>query len=254
MKHPILDQALREVATGREDPAPTATGDHVDDLVLARFLEGRLDAGSRRSTEAHLSTCRLCRKEWLAARELIADLEPESIARLPFTDTLRSLWSLGRRPAVSAAFGLVALVIGALLLSRLDHGVGDDAFAPFMADQADLVRALEAGGVEPLAPSFDFVDTVRPSFEWTWSPDATAYRLLLIDTEETVVGVLEQSALEMGLSGERVLMDYPADFSPLVPGGVYAWKVDARMEGMWVASAFVPFRVKDSASLRSATP
>lgn len=248
---PTLDALLEEANSG--NPRQPGGDEHLDDRTLALYLENALEAEAQRDAETHLASCPDCRAEWITARGLVEEFESATPAP-SFVDRMRAAWAPVPVPVLGAVVALLLLVTTLVVLPRF--GAPDDPFAPFMADEADILRASEAGGVEPLAPRFDLIDTVTPGFEWSRAPGATAYRLLVIDEQEQVVGLLEQALEEAGASfvveGDRVRLDgYPPDFPALASGGLYAWKVDARIDGMWVASAFVPFRVESGAAPES---
>ncbi|MEM8963785.1 MAG: hypothetical protein AAGD38_20045 [Acidobacteriota bacterium] len=265
--------APKSVVTDEADRDEVAELDELDDITLARFLDGTLPPHERRRVEAQLASSASARQWLWAARP-----EPEDEERAPGWLTpgwltpgwLTTGWRL---PALaSIVLGLVAglsvLVIGhlgvlpsaspsvELTTTALDESVfvGLDpelaeqtrqalggvwpqprGFESFLGDERAVVRGRDTATPQPLAPRWQTIRETRPTFRWHVETDGV--EILLLDDQEQVVFTVEASGQEL---------TYPVDAPALEAGRLYAWRVGSRVDGDWLTSNFVPFRLLDT--------
>lgn len=108
-----LKQALR---------SPIPGDDHVDDVTMAAYLDGTLEAPDRDRAEAHLGRCPVCSEDLAAAARV--EIEAEAVERVDRPRPVRAEPApRARSRATSTRTWLrlaagIALVFGALLASR----------------------------------------------------------------------------------------------------------------------------------------
>jgi hypothetical protein len=89
----------------------------------------------------------------------------------------------------------------------------------------------------PLSPVATAVRTTHPSFRWKGVEGARRYTFVLTDRDQTQV-------LWEGEAGTRTSLTLPEEV-PLKPGEIYAWQVEAMMEGEPRLSPWAKFWVLD---------
>lgn len=241
----LVKRALHDTA----DPAgdvPLVGGascGHLDDLQISRFLSGSTSRAEYRASRDHLSECASCRVQLKVTAEVADELDAVDVA------VSKPGWRNWRwhAPALAVAAAVLATLVGVPLVLQQRTGTESvDPFSAFIADDAaNQLRSTASEAPTPVAPSFTKVQTTTPSFSWSAGPEETTrYRLLLIDFREELVGSREFAPEELG---DTSSVEYPSSFQPLERGEIYAWKVDARVNGMWLPSRFVPFRVAGDA-------
>lgn len=199
----------------------TETPDCLDALVIADFVEGRLDTDDRERVVDHLLSCARCRSvvsatSRLAAEALVTDQLP--------APRRRWLIPLG----LAAAAALVFLV--------LPRG-GDHGSPPILREPTDARNrpASKQGGIHaplPIAPRDSVAQVDR--LLWEGMPGVERYRVRLYNDEGDVLWTAETT--------DTVVM--LPDSTALSPGATYFWKVEAQTEWRrWVASDLVGFRI-----------
>lgn len=146
---------------------------------LARYLDGRLDAGERGRAEEHLSRCRSCRSRLAAAYRSRAEppviAAPEELRRRARATAVRGAGP--RRRMALAAVLIAGLGIAALVVqTRRDTAPDPEALrAPPVeagGSEAPRLTAPDAGDEVPAGP-------VR--FRWRPAPRARRYTLTVVD-------------------------------------------------------------------------
>jgi hypothetical protein len=204
-------ERMREAVGWLRAPASlerrTETPDCLDELVVANFVEGHLDAAARGPVVAHLLTCARCRA--LVKATAGASETAETAAgdiRWP-----RRWW---------VPLGIAAAALLVVLVPRR----GEDGLR-----EPPLTSTLAPALIAPRA-SVASVDRLI----WSNVPHAERYRLRLYDDQGTVLWQLETTDTAAA---------FP-DSVALAPGVSYFWRVEAVTE--WrrsVASDLVEFRV-----------
>lgn len=206
---------LRDSASGRAVPG----NDCLDELALARLVEGVVDPAARERQVAHLATCGHCRTELAALAGLAAD---PAIARE--LGSASSRWHVPGRRAVLGLAGLAAAVLVAVTLVRSpDRGHLPEHRGP-------TITAADAP--IPVAP----VGEVASATELTWSAVAGAdrYRVTLFRADGQVLLDAEV--------GDTVLV--LPDSVALRPGESHFWQVEARTgPDRWTESGLMEFRL-----------
>jgi len=179
---------------------------HVDDLELAAFVDGGLDAEARRKVEAHLLDCEDCRSLVAGAGTALT-----TAARRP----RRSIFWVG---AAAAAAAVVLLIVpgpeGGLPTSRTRDvevvGPAGVGFAPEAPPDGALVRA----------------DTL--SFSWTHAGDQATYQITVSTEAGAIVWSVRTTDTSLAL---------PATVGgQLETGQSYYWQVDAVLPDLRSAS------------------
>jgi len=204
----------------------------LDELALAEFVEGGLEADQRATCLAHLAVCGHCRRELSALVELLAD--PAVTAEVGQGDTRRSRMTPRRRFIAGA--GLFA---AAAILLVVWPGGGTNA------GQGHRDPTITAGSTPaPVAPVGN-VSEAR-TLEWAAVSGADRYRVTIFDATGNVLFEIQVSETATALP----------DSITLAPGQLYLWKVEARTAPeRWVSSDLIEFRLApDSASETSRGP
>lgn len=180
---------------------------HVDDLELAAFVDGGLDAETRRRVEIHLLDCEDCRN--LVAR---------SAGVLSVRTRRPRRWML-LAGALAAAAATVVLMV-----------------APFQdgSEPGPRTRDVEVAGpasiaFAPMAPPDNArirFDTL--SFHWTGAGDQATYQVTVSTEAGAIVWTGRTSDTSLAL---------PPGVAPLLePGRSYYWQVDAALSDLRSAS------------------
>lgn len=172
--------------------------DHLDLLTVTAFVEGRLDDAARRQAAAHLAECEPCRRELVAAGEVVAAHRNAKVRRSAGLLTLAA-----------------ATVVAVVMLSPLSPGGGlrDDGPGPVRTETG-------AAGIVVLHPSPDAVlERSDGPVAFSWRAVEPGSRYLIRVTDERGAAVWE---LETG----ETLVSMPAGIT-LVTGEPYYWYVDA---------------------------
>lgn len=172
--------------------------DHLDLPVVTAFVEGRLDDAARRHAAAHLAECETCRRELVAAGEVV---------------------TAHRNAKVRRSAGLLTLAVAAVatvvMLSPLAPGGGlrDDGPGPVRTE-------VDAAGIAVLEPSPDAVldrSTGPVLFSWRAAEPGSRYLIRVTDERGAAVWSTETGDTSVTLPAEVVLE----------PGQPYYWYVDA---------------------------
>lgn len=218
-------ERLRETAGLLRGPASLErrieTPDCLDELVLADFVEGRLDPQTRAPVVAHLLTCARCRSVVRATGRLLAD---SAVAReLPSPK-----WAPAGRGWRRWSLPLGVAAAAALLVILWPEGGGDRGPTPGLREPTDTGTVAPV----PIAPRASVARVDR--LVWSSVARAERYRLRLYDNEGGVLWTLETSDTLVVLPDSVVL----------APRVTYFWKVEAQMEWRrWAASDLVEFRL-----------
>ena len=200
----------------------TETPDCLDELVVADFVDGRLDTGARGRVVAHLLSCARCRSvvkatSGLAAETTVTDQVPARRWRR---------WSIPLGLAAAAALVL-------LLLPG-----GDEDGAPPILREPTNARNQQAAAQQrstaprPIAPRGPVarVDQLL----WASVPGVERYRVRLYSEAGDVLWTTETT--DTLIAATRI----PA----LAPDTPYLWMVEAQTEWRrWTASELVEFRI-----------
>jgi len=189
------------------------TPECLDELVVADFVEGRLDAEARAPVVAHLLTCARCRALVKATARAAAQIPPGAEGR-------GRAW---RRWTVPLGVAAAAAVLVVLLPRR-----GGDGSTPSLREPT-LTSAVAPVPIFPRA-AVAYVERLV----WSSVPHAERYRMRLFDDQGTVVWQSQTTDTIAAL---------PAAVT-LSPGASYFWRVEAETEWRrWAASDLVEFRV-----------
>ncbi|MEM7585966.1 MAG: hypothetical protein AAF560_21430 [Acidobacteriota bacterium] len=273
------DWLVRELAEA--SAWPEAAEPDLDSDELARYVDGVLSKPARRDVEAHLASSAEDRQIAMAAAlaQANAVTETESapaeatgeVAAFP-VPSARPSW----RQMVALAAVLLIAVAGVFWWStqppsasaRLAAlGVSEAAFdaagpelvantvaalegswprlagfEPFLADQGPILRGASALTAPlPLAPRWSVVADDRPTWVWRLEANATDVEIMVVDDSEELI-VASKVAEPVAAGDGTFAVRLPQAAVALQPGRAYAWKVNARIGGEWVASPYVPFR------------
>jgi len=191
----------------------TETPDCLDELVVADFVDGRLDAGARDRAVAHLLSCARCRSVVKATSRLVVETTVMDQAR----PHRWRRWSI--------ALGLAAAAAVVLLL--LPRG-GDESSAPGLREPTDT----STHAPRPIAPrgAVNRVDRLV----WSSVPRSDRYRIRLYNDEGDVLWAGETADTMLTLPNALALSS----------GATYFWKVEAQTEWRrWAASDLMEFRL-----------
>jgi len=194
----------------------TETPDCLDELLIADFVDGRLDTGARGRAVTHLLSCARCRSVVKATSRLAAETTAMEQAR----PRRWRRWSIPLGLAAAVAFVLLLLPSG-----------GDDGPSPGLRGRTDTsTHALLL--ITPRG-SVDHVDRLV----WSSMPRIERYRLRLYDDQGDVLWSLE--------TPDTVVM--LPDSVRLSRRVTYFWKVEAQTEWRrWVTSDLVQFQLTGS--------
>ncbi len=191
----------------------TETPDCFDELVLADFVDGRLDPGARGRVVAHLLSCPRCRSVVKATSRLATD--PTVMVQARPRRWRR--WSIPLGLAAAAALVLLLVPRG-----------GDDGASPGLREPTDT------SGVPPLpiAPRGSVLRVDR--LVWSSVPRVERYRVRLYTDEGDLLWTIETADTMLARPDSVVLS----------PGVTYFWKVEAQTEWRrWAATDLVEFRL-----------
>jgi len=192
----------------------TETPDCLDELVVADFVEGRLDSRTRAPVVAHLLICARCRSVARAAGRALAEV-------VATTEVARRPWRRWSLPLGIAAAAAVAL----LLWPRSTDDTGD---TPGLREPADTGSQAPM----PIAPRASVARVDQ--FVWSTVPRVERYRLRLYNDEGEVLWTAETADTSVAVP----------DSVELAPRVTYFWKVEAQTEWQrWAASDLVEFRL-----------
>jgi len=191
----------------------TETPDCLDELVIADFVDGRLDAGARGRVVAHLLSCARCRSVVKATSRLAA--ETTVAEQTPARRWRR--WSIPLGLAAAAAVVLLLLPRG-----------GGDSSSPGLREPPDT----SIHGPLLIAPRGPVAGVDR--LLWASVPGVERYRVRLYNDEGDVLWARETADTMLTLPNALALS----------PGATYFWKVEAQTEWKrWVSSDLVEFRL-----------
>jgi len=180
---------------------------HLDEVVIARLLDGDLSGTERKAAEAHLAECPACRSELAEVRAILRSA-PERRRLVP------------RR--------IVAAAAAAVLLFFVWPWAVRTPEAPLPHRDPALTTTLAPRAVRPVGTVGD-----ARSLEWTSVPGALRYRITLFDAEG--------DALWQTLQSDTVAA-VPDSVS--LPPAAYYWQVKAEASpGRWAESELIPFTV-----------
>ena len=119
--------------------------------------------------------------------------------------------------------------------------------APSPNPDAVLRSASSLRSPVPLEPRWSGTLSPTPRFRWLGRSSGAEAEVVLVDEGERLVLSLP-IASRVGSSPPAEVpglesLPFPADTPPLLPGGTYFWKINTRLDGEWIASEYVPFRV-----------
>ena len=246
----------------------------VDPVLLAEFLDRTLPEEEQKFLEEHLAHCRHCRElaaesaeslHWTASEtsDVPALEKPRSWFGRPWirqglaaaallTVGLLGLWT---RSTASFDDRLAWMEVEASSFAALSKSTRDQTlkaldgdlevpvlFEGFLdSEQRSVLRGASSPRVpEPIAPRWTRTRDPRPLFRGsTGHPldNLLQGEILLVDEEEQWVASLEFESRDSNFDSP-----WPADQAPLEPG-IYAWKINAELDGEWVSSEYVPFQV-----------
>lgn len=223
--------------------APTGTArshDCPEDLEIAGYVDGRLDASAHERVQQHLDACGHCRSQaGLLARasrpEASAPVAAAVIERARvLVDPAPRSWRRDSRVWAAAA-ALVLLVPLLLQVGRIGQPAGGESGSPTPSEtRAWTPQASELEVLAPVAGTT--VDGSRPSFRWTEVPGTPYYDVRIV----TDAGDIVVAERVTGTDWE------PPRESGLRPGAEYFLHVDAYPAGgKAVSSGHVPFRIAE---------
>lgn len=191
----------------------TETPDCLDELVIADFVDGRLDAGARGRAIAHLLSCARCRSVVKATSRLTS--ETTVTEQTPARHWRR--WSIPLGLAAAAALVLLLVPRG-----------GDDSSPPALREPTDT--SIHAP--QPITPRGPVERVDR--LVWSRIPGVERYRLRLYNDEGDVLWTAE--------TGDTLVL--LPDSVGLSHRATYFWKVEAQVDWRrWIASELVEFRL-----------
>ncbi|HET6795833.1 MAG TPA: zf-HC2 domain-containing protein [Gemmatimonadales bacterium] len=168
--------------------------EHPDTEEIAAYLSHGLPSAGRAKLEAHLASCRDCRREVTSARRLL------------YTGALRSRWPMVLPAAIAAILALTLLGRWALappVERQMVRG-------PVETDRAQTIPAFS-----PLDDAIMARASVR--FAWAGQSGRPLYRLTLTDGSGKALWIQNTADTMLSLPADLVL-----DF-----GRTYFWYVDA---------------------------
>jgi anti-sigma-K factor RskA len=190
---------------------------HLDDLEIAAYLDGTLDAGERQLAESHLSSCDLCRGEIIASQEAVASVPRKA-------ERSRLSW----RPLAGVAAAAAVIVVAASTM--IDRSGGEPSVV--RADSANLDPRVQ---VETVSPDNGALLAERRELAWRGQGTGTTYRVTIGD--DTGQPIHSASVADTTLM-------IPATVQ-LVSGRRYFWYVDAiTSDGTTATSGLKSFTVK----------
>jgi len=191
----------------------TETPDCLDEVVVAAFVEGQLDAGAQGRAVAHLLSCARCRSVVKATTRLTSET------------TVTEQTPAHRWRRWSIPLGLAAAA--ALVLLLVPRG-GDDNSSPGLRQPTDT--SIHAP--TPIAPRGPVNRVDR--LVWSSVPRSERYRIRLYNDEGDVLWARETADTMLTLPNALALS----------PGATYFWKVEAQTEWKrWASSNLAEFRV-----------
>ena len=186
---------------------------HLEDDVLAAYVDGALPAAERRNAEEHLADCATCRDELVGISRLAAGHAPG-----------RSWLRLATSVAAVAAAAIAFAVLGPW---RVAPGPGTPSGDRMR--ESTLVGGASGRGVAVVAPAEG--DTVRSdTVRFTWRPVAPNAAYLLKLADETSVVWTKDTADTTVVLPDSVALEH---------GRSYHWWVDALTADGRVASTGV---------------
>jgi anti-sigma factor RsiW len=229
-RHRLLQRgrARSEVATIDADLETLI--DHIPEVEVQAYVDGRLDAARRQEIARHLDACPSCAAEIRDLQVVAADVRGRPRSRTAMFAAL-------------AAAAVLILIIGASLVSRMAPSRSEEAgltarqrdvvrqarstqrlsLPPVLAELAGT-RGLLMGDSDPapfglLAPIGTAVLDNRPTFRWTAMQGAAQY----------AVTVLDSTTGEASTSPPLTTTEWTPPFA-LVRGRVYVWQVAATID------------------------
>lgn len=171
-------------------------GEHPSAEKVAAYLDGCLPDDERRAFTDHLARCGQCRREWIAAGDLVMARRRQR----------RTQWL-----AKSAAAAAVLAVVVAIPWKMGSAPLGVDAL------RSDRSAADSAVSIVAISPAQgDTVPARDVVFAWRAHTDDSPYRLSLVDEAGREVWTHDTRDTSVSL---------PASVS-LTPGLLYYWYVD----------------------------
>ena len=229
--------ALLAEAASKRPARPTACPDEV---WIAGYVDGGLDAAGRQELECHLADCGHCLAlVGLLSRERSASpaetVPRQTLAQAGGRAMKASTWRWHRVPQWAAAAALVLAVPLLLQLGRSPDAGLEGQGRP----EPPATRALgpEADVLQVLAPqSGAAVDPQRAQFRWTAVAGSPYYDVRVVTDDGAVVARERVAGTDWQLP-EQVRLQ---------PGAEYFVHIDAYPTGdKAVSSDHIPFRVSD---------
>jgi hypothetical protein len=181
---------------------PQSHAGHLTPGQISAYLAGTIDGPDRQEMERHMTACDSCRREMVAASELI----PRAGSRK---------WVAVLAPVAAAA------AIAALLLVP-SHGPGGTSSTPVPGTVLRSEGSEAIPGIEVVEPSPGAtVATQGTQFRWKSAGEDPLYRVTLTDDGGDVVWTATASDTVLGLPTEIILEG----------GRSYFWFVDALLPG-----------------------
>jgi hypothetical protein len=200
----MSDEELRAAyRAALERRRPPGRAECVPEGRLQAVLEGRLAEAERLATLEHAASCAACREELELLRALSAAASAGGARALP------------RRRALALAASVVLLLAGGALVGRVLRA------PPVVRGPADQVRLL--------APAESVAAAAPLTFSWEAVAGASRYRVQVTDASGALV-------FETTTRGTTAALP---DSVRLVPGGAYAWWVEATLAGGGAGSSAV---------------
>ncbi len=194
---------------------------HLDELLLARYLDQAVSTEERLRIEAHLADCARCTKEVASTAQLLQALDGMDLPpALPPTIRQRTEQLPFRKPdrppsaGVSRRFRTLAATLGTLLLFSVGIWFWQSGSSPtperFRSTGSATVPAL-------LSPADDAVLLAYPTFSWNTLSSAQSYRLRLTTAAGLPIWEAASESNTIPLSPDIALE----------PGQEYLWQVEA---------------------------
>jgi CHAT domain-containing protein len=216
---------LRRVVQGIQAVVGTDLAGDLDEIALARFVDGVALPSEREADILHLAGCGRCRRQLASLIEVLAD--PGVAAEVRSLERLRD--RPGARRRFLAGAGLIAAAAAVLVLVRPDRGGHD----------TDLHRGptiTASAAPTPLSPIGEVPAATQLS--WTAVPGAERYRVRLFDASGKSLYETQVADTVMALPDSVVL----------APGRLYLWRVEARNGwDRWTSSDLIEFQVRPAA-------